>query len=125
VAVFVMFLLAGCLDRATEHAVWGDRSGNSAVACLSRDHYETIVRRAIQDPEAFRRVILTGDCVILAQNEVVYLVERAFFAGLVKVRRRGELVDYWTASDAVISSAEAYYRTRQQIDQIRQETRDD
>ena len=65
--------------------------------------------------------MLSGDCVVLAKNETVYIVERAFFSGLVKVRRRGELVESWTASDAVTTSEEAFYKTLERIEQIRQE----
>ena len=120
-AVFVVLTFVGCLDSATEHVVWGDWSGDSAVGCQSRNYYETIVRHATQDPEAFRQVMLSGDCVVLAKNETVYILERAFFSGLVKVRRRGELVEYWTASDTVTTSREAYYRTLERIQQSRQE----
>lgn len=121
VAVFGVLTFVGCLDSATEHVVWGDWSGDSAVGCQSRNYYETIVRHASQDPEAFRQVMLSGDCVVLAKNETVYIVERALFSGLVKVRRRGELVEYWTASDAVTTSEEAFYKTLERIEQILQE----
>ena len=131
VAVFAMLAFEGCGESATEHVVSAGRSGNPIVGCQSRQYYETIVRRASQDPKAFRRVMLSGDCVVLAPtawsarngtSQAVYVVERAWFSGLVKVRRRGELVEYWTASSAVLTPAEAYERA---LREIRQETRDD
>ena len=131
VAIFAMLAFAGCRESATEHIVSADRSGNPIVGCQSRQYYETIVRRASQDPKAFRRVMLSGDCVVLAPtawsarngtSQAVYVVERTWFSSLVKVRRRGELVEYWTASSAVLTPAEAYERA---LREIRQETRDD
>jgi hypothetical protein len=57
------------------------------------------------DLEAFESFVanglLTGTCTLFEKGETVYRMDTAIFSGLVKVRRRGETVAYWTQLEAV------------------------
>jgi hypothetical protein len=74
--------------------------------CTDRDYYEKIGSYAAQkDTEAFKQAlsigVLNGTCVLFTANEPVYLADTAIFSGLVKVRRPGEMNEYWTNMEAV------------------------
>lgn len=57
------------------------------------------------DKQAFQQALtaglLLGECIMFKNGEVVFIVDTAIFSGLVKVRRKGELVEYWTNIEAV------------------------
>lgn len=60
---------------------------------------------ADQDKEAFMRGIAeglaTGRCTTFEVGEPVFLADTAIMSGLVKVRRKGETSEYWTAMEAI------------------------
>jgi len=57
------------------------------------------------DKEAFKKALgaelITGECVQFKANERVLISDTAIFSGLVKVRRPGEISEYWTNIEAV------------------------
>jgi hypothetical protein len=76
------------------------------VGCISRDDQDKLLHYAVQkDLDAFRQFLaaglLTGRCTQFKKGETVYVMDTAIFSGLVKVRRKGETVEYWTNIEAV------------------------
>lgn len=57
-----------------------------------------------KDEEAFAKFMLDGElngsCTVFSEGEKVFLVEGEVFSGLAKVRREGEIVEYWIAREA-------------------------
>jgi len=81
-------------------------SGDNWFGCIDRKHFEKLVDYAVQkDEQAFRRAlaagILAGTCTMFKDGEAVYITDTAIFSGLVKVRRKGELQEFWTNIEAV------------------------
>jgi len=81
-------------------------SGDNWVDCTDRKYFEKLGEYAVQkDEQAFKRAlaagILTGTCTWLKNGEIVYITDTAIFSGLVKVRRKGELQEFWTNIEAV------------------------
>lgn len=81
-------------------------SGDNWFGCTDRKYFEKLVDYAVQkDEQAFKQAlaagILTGACTMFKDGEVVYITDTAIFSGLVKVRRKGELQEFWTNIEAV------------------------
>lgn len=81
-------------------------SGDSRVGCTDRAHFEKLVQYAAQnDKEAFSKGLaagaMLGRCVLFKSGESVFIVDTAIFAGLIKVRRRGDITEYWTNIESV------------------------
>ena len=81
-------------------------SGNSYVGCTNKKYYNKLVDYAVQnDDVAFKKAlmagVLAGICTMFKSGEKVYITDTSFFSGLVKVRRPGETIEYWTAIEAV------------------------
>ena len=57
------------------------------------------------DEVAFKKAlmagVLSGICTVFKLGEKVYITDTSIFSGLVKVRRPGETIEYWTAIEAV------------------------
>ncbi len=80
--------------------------GEDNIGCRSRDYNSKLTRIAVQgDREAFGRAlmegVLSGECVVFKAGEPVFVSDTAIFSGLVKVRRKGEIDEYWTNFEAV------------------------
>jgi hypothetical protein len=80
--------------------------GSDALACTDREYLtRQLGYAADKDEEAFNRGMIDGIrlgiCIVLAEGDVVYVEESAFFSGLIRVRRKGETVAYWTSFEAV------------------------
>ena len=80
--------------------------GDNNFGCRSRDYYSKLVRFAVQgDQEAWSRALaegaLSGECILFKADEPVFVTDTALFSGLVKVRRKGKLTEYWTNFEAV------------------------
>ena len=43
----------------------------------------------------------SGACVMFEAGESVFITDTTILGGLVKVRREGELAEYWTARESV------------------------
>jgi hypothetical protein len=81
-------------------------SGGDWFGCTDRDYFEKIARYAAQkDQTAFEKAltagIAAGICTLFSDGETVYVADTAILSGLVKVRRPGEVVEYWTNLEAI------------------------
>ena len=81
-------------------------AGSSWFGCADREQHGKLVQYAVQkDEEAFKRAlaagILAGACTMFKDGEPIYIADTAIFSGLVKVRRKGEVKEYWTNIEAV------------------------
>ncbi len=79
--------------------------GDNRTGCSDREYYEKLTLYAVQkDYAAFNRSLTTGFisgiCVKFTAGEQVFIVDSAIFSGLVKIRRKGETAEYWTAMEA-------------------------
>ena len=73
---------------------------------MDRDEFGRLVNYAVQnDQEAFSqalaRAVYNGTCTLFQNGETVYLIDTGIFAGVVKVRKRGETTEYWTNMEAI------------------------
>jgi predicted RNA-binding Zn-ribbon protein involved in translation (DUF1610 family) len=81
-------------------------SGNDWVGCTDRADFEKLVQYAVQrDVQAYGQAVgnglLNGTCTRFADGETVRICDLTVFSGLVKVRREGDLKEYWTNREAV------------------------
>ena len=81
-------------------------AGGNQVGCRGCDTLGRLTRYPVQgDREAWMRAlaeaVLSGECVLFEADEAVFLSDTAFFSGQVRVRRKGELAEYWTAIEVV------------------------
>jgi hypothetical protein len=80
--------------------------GNQWFGCTDRDYFDRLVKYAVQkDLEAFKLGLASGlvsqTCVSFNDGESVFVADTAIFSGMVKVRRKGEVAEYWTNLEAV------------------------
>ena len=78
----------------------------SAPACISKEWADKIIdANADGDKEAFVKLaqvgIASGKCIMLDQGERVFLEDSTFSGADAKVRRKGDVTDYWTFLGAV------------------------
>ncbi len=81
-------------------------SGENRFGCSDRDYFDKVVGYAVQnDKQAFSQAlaagILSGVCTMFKNGEEVYIADTAILSGLVKVRRKGQMEEYWTNIEAV------------------------
>ncbi len=81
-------------------------SGDSYFGCVDRQYFSKLIRYAVQkDSQAFygglAAGVSSGTCTMFKAGEEVFIADTAIFSGLVKVRRRGEIAEYWTNIEAV------------------------
>lgn len=74
--------------------------------CTDAEYVGQLGNYAVQhDNEAFSRAlsagVMLGQCTFFRSGESVYQTDVKVFSGLVKVRRPGETIEYWTNSEAV------------------------
>jgi hypothetical protein len=82
----------------------------SVFACQDWNEYERIIGYLIQhDSDAFNKAlaqaIRLGNCTVFEKGEIAFIADAGFTS--VKLRRRGETVEYWTtrtATDPVAKS---------------------
>ena len=89
-------------------ALEGYINGKSWFGCANRDYFRKLVRYTVQgDKDAFVKAlaigIQTGVCTIFKDGERVYITDTSLFRGEVRVRRPGQMVEYWTVMEAVKS----------------------
>ena len=80
--------------------------GDSWFGATSKKELEEITRYATQkDAQAFKDAMVMGiankKMTFFKNDEEVFLMDTAVLSGLVKVRRKGETVGYWTYLEAV------------------------
>jgi hypothetical protein len=76
------------------------------VGCKTREYSDKLDQYAAnRDRQAFENAlaagILSGECTRFRAGESVFLTDTAIFSGLVKIRRAGDLSEYWTNIEAV------------------------
>lgn len=81
-------------------------SGENWFGCTDREYFSKLVDYAVQDDQqAFSQALATGVvagvCTTFTNGENVFITDTAVFSGLVKVRRRGEITEYWTNLEAI------------------------
>lgn len=81
-------------------------SEDNYFGCIDRHEYEKLGKYAAhKDEKAFTKRLAAnlrvGICTSFKKGETVYIVDTAFWSGLTKVRRRGEIKEYWTNSEAL------------------------
>jgi hypothetical protein len=80
--------------------------GQDWFGASSRELFEKLGKFAVQkDSAAFGKLmtagLLTGETTMFKDGEKVILMDTAIFSGLVKVRREGEVAEFWTNFEAV------------------------
>ena len=81
-------------------------NGKGWTGCTERDVFNKFASlRDSGDKEAATKflsaALLTGDCTIFKDGEQVHISETAIWSGMYKVRRKGEILEYWTNVEAV------------------------
>jgi hypothetical protein len=104
VFILILILLIGPVLEYLE-AQSKKISGDNLFGCTDREYFEKIMNYAVQkDTEAVKQGLMTGislrKCTAFKSGEEVFLVDTATFPGLIKVRRKGEVVEYWTNVEA-------------------------
>ncbi len=91
-------------DSGHRRLVIGELSvvSSSFYGCQSRRYYETMNNYySVGDPEAFTKALVdgleTGQCTYFEPGDEVFLTDLAVSAYLIRVRRRGETVEYWAS----------------------------
>ena len=79
-------------------------NGDSHYGCMHKADYDKTAEYVAQnDREAFKQFlglgIATGVCIMFKAGEPVILVDVGIFTS--KVRRKGELAEYWVSSEAL------------------------
>ena len=66
------------------------------------DQLDRIVEFAVQrDPEAFNKMILSGQCIMMKPGVPVYIMDTKIFSGSVKIRPKGETAGLWVIREAI------------------------
>ena len=104
--IFVLILI-GLIDPILEHLEAESRriSSDSFFGCTDLDYHKQLTNYAVQkDMEAFTKdltdALLRGKCTLFKSGEEVVLVDTAFSPGLIKLKRKGDTVEYWTIIEA-------------------------
>ena len=106
--VLFMLIMIGLLHPMLEHvkAESGRISGDTFFGCIDLDYHKKLTHYAVQkDMEAFTKGLtdglLLGKCTLFKSGEEVFLVDTALFSDLVKLRRKGDTVEYWVIIEAI------------------------
>jgi hypothetical protein len=80
-------------------------TGDIFFGCVDKDYFSNLVHFAVQkDTAAFSKGItsgvMSGNCTLFKQGEKVYMTDISAFSGLKKVRREGDIVEFWTNIEA-------------------------
>lgn len=81
-------------------------SGGARFGCASQEYLDKLVGYIVQqDKAALVKGLSAGvaveQCTMFTHGEEVFIADTAIFSGLVKVRRKGEVAEYWTATESV------------------------
>jgi hypothetical protein len=87
----------------------GDRaviSGDNWFGAQSKEVFQKLVDLSIaKDGEAFGKLmtagLLTGKTTAFEQGEEVFVADISYFSGTAKVRRKGDVAEFWTNIEAV------------------------
>ncbi len=105
VAVFVCICIIGKLALGQEVR----KITNSYVGCTDKKYFKRLISYAAQhDDAAFQKAlyigVAAGICTVFKPGEAVYVSDTSLFSGLVKLRRPGEVKEYWTVMEAIFSN---------------------
>jgi len=106
--VICMLIWIGLLDPMVEHVEAESRriASETFFGCTDLDYHKKLTQYAVQkERETFTKSLtdglLRGTCTLFQSGEEVLLVDTAFVSGLIKVRRKGDTVEYWTIREAI------------------------
>jgi hypothetical protein len=97
---FILMIVGSSAAHAGDVRIKGD----SHYGCSDEDVYDKTTQMAAQgDREAFAKLlgagIATGTCTIFKDNEIVFITDHGILNS--KVRRKGNVAEYWIPSDAL------------------------
>jgi len=101
VLVGITALMPGSVRAQSKQIAGGARFG-----CANRDYLDKLAGYVVQqDKIAFAKGLATGvmvgQCTMFTSGEEVFITDTAIFSDLVKVRRKGEVAEYWTVIESV------------------------
>src|SRR5262245_44778482 len=106
--VISMLLLIGLLNPLLEHLEAESRriAGDKFFGCTDLDYHKKLTNYVVQkDIEAFTKNLtdglLLGTCTLFKSGEEVFLVDTTLFSDLIKVRRKGDTIEYWVIIEAI------------------------
>lgn len=81
-------------------------AGNNWFGCTDRDYFEKLISYAVdKDNQAFQQGLsdglYSGVCTTFVSGETVHITDTAILSGMIKVRRQGDTIEYWTNIEAV------------------------
>lgn len=84
---------------------------HQAIGCVNEDDHSKLTQYAIQkDEEALKKfltlTLVAGKCTVFSIGEPVNVIESALFSGMIKIRRRGDIQEFWTNFEYVKSADE-------------------
>lgn len=85
----------------------GERiSADGFFGCTNRIYFEQLITYvADKDMETFGQGlvagVLAGQCVLFKISDEVFVTDTAMFSGLIRVRPKGGINEYWTNMEAV------------------------
>jgi len=96
----IAILLFAPAAYAGDHTITKNSPG-----CMSKELLDKLATTKSEGDEvAFKKLLLvasaSGNCVVLSKGESVFLQDVSW-SGYVKVRREGDLTEYWTLEGAI------------------------
>ncbi len=108
-----LVLAVGSIDTDTNQSLESNSSSGGEhqilkdnIGCTDKEYFYKMVGYAVEkDYEAFEKAFamgtLAGICTTFKKGETVYLTDVAMFKGLIKLRRKGEVEEYWTNTHVI------------------------
>jgi len=101
-SIFMLLLILVSAEAQFEKHI----SGDSWFGCSNKEEFSKISGYLIKkDQQAFTnamtRGIQNGSITLFKDGETVFVEDTAIFSGLIKIRRNGETIEYWTNIEAV------------------------
>ncbi|MFZ5774165.1 MAG: hypothetical protein ACOY3Z_01575 [Thermodesulfobacteriota bacterium] len=106
IAFSMIILVFGTLGFSEASADEKVVTGNNHYGCTSLDYQKKLLGFVVdRDRAAFERGlaagIAAGGCTVFHTGDRVFLADTAITSGMVKLRRKGEVAEYWTAMEAI------------------------
>ena len=94
--IAVFFALWATTLFAEEHTILQD-----AIGCQSREYFEKILEFIAQKDDFAANYMINfalknGQCSRFLAQEKIFIMDKALLAGLIKIRRKGHLIEFWT-----------------------------
>lgn len=102
-------VLAVILASATNIALAFDyKVVHQAIGCITNEDHSKLTNYVIQKDEVALKKFLTlklmtGECTVFSAGEPVNVIDTALFSGMIQIRRRGEIKEFWTNFEYVKS----------------------